>query len=496
MLNKYAALKKYFGYSSFRSGQEKITDTILSGRDILAVLPTGAGKSLCFQLPAVMSEGTAVVISPLISLMKDQVYALRENGISAATINSSLSEEEYREVCRNLLLGEYKLIYVSPERLHTSAFGSAVHSIDISMICVDEAHCVSVWGQDFRSSYLEISDFINSFEKRPVVAAFTATATGIVRDDICRLLSLKNPEITVSGFDRKNLFFSVEEPNDKFSALRKHLDRHKGKSCIVYCSTRKTVDEVCEKLISCGYNATRYHAGLLTDERKYNQELFIKDKVKIIAATNAFGMGIDKADVSLVVHYNMPGDLESYYQEAGRAGRDGSGANCVLFYSPDDISVQEHFINNPADNVHMNEKEKEAFGKRKLKMLGEMENYCVSKTCLRNRILEYFGESTNGECNNCSVCLKGEKHTESYSLKEEKIFDKALFEKLKALRKRISHEKKIPEFCIFSDSILRIMSTDKPDSIEKMKTLKGVSERKAEKYASVFLKEIEKYNLF
>lgn len=493
MPDKYTALKKYFGYSSFRNSQEKIIDAILSGRDILAVLPTGAGKSLCFQLPAVMKEGMAVVVSPLISLMKDQVYALRENGISAATINSSLSEEEYREICKNMFLGKYKLIYVSPERLNTPAFLSAVHSLEISMVCVDEAHCVSVWGQDFRSSYLEIADFINTFEKRPVIAAFTATATEIVRDDICRLLLLENPEIVVSGFDRKNLFFSVKEPNDKFSELKKHLVSCKGKSSIVYCSTRKTVDEVWERLLFHGFNATRYHAGLALDERKHNQELFIRDKAKIMVATNAFGMGIDKADVSLVVHYNMPGDLESYYQEAGRAGRDGNDALCVLFYSPDDITVQEHFINNPADNIHMDETDRETFRKRKMKMLREMENYCRSKTCLRKYISEYFGEEAPKNCGNCSVCLKEKPHR-PHHFEKEKTADEDLFKRLKSLRSKISSESKIPPFCVFTDSVLYIMSREKPDSMDEMKKINGMSERKLEKYAPVFLREIKRYN--
>lgn len=411
-MDKYTALKKYFGYTSFRNGQEEIIDTILSGRDILAVMPTGAGKSICFQVPALVSEGTAIVISPLISLMKDQISALRENGISAATINSSLDRNQLDRTYKAAAEGKFKLLYVSPERLNTGEFSALAQKLNISAVCVDEAHCVSQWGQDFRSSYLEIAFFIASLKSRPVVAAFTATATGKVREDICNLLLLKNPEIMVTGFDRKNLFFEVQTPADKFTALRKCLDSHISKSCIVYCSTRKTVNEVHEKLQSLGYSVSRYHAGLMPDERKHNQDMFVTDKVKIMVATNAFGMGIDKSDVSLVVHYNMPGDIESYYQEAGRAGRDGSEADCILLFSNDDIRIQKFFINNPSENELIDEEQAEAIKKRKTDMLRCMTAYVKSGVCLRNLILRYFGEKTGVSCGKCSVCCGAKKYTD------------------------------------------------------------------------------------
>lgn len=348
--DKYEVLKNFFGYDSFRPGQEEIIDNLLMNKDVLAVMPTGGGKSVCFQVPALMKQGTTIVISPLISLMEDQISTLLENGINAVTINSSLDFEMSTEIFRQAYRREYTLIYVSPERLDFAGFRRLAERIDISMVCIDEAHCVSQWGQDFRSSYLKIPEFISRLKKRPVVAAFTATATQRVRDDIIRLLDLRDPQITVTGFDRKNLYFEVQKPEDKIVAIKKYLDAHIGSSGIIYCSTRKQVEDVWFKLLNSGYNATRYHAGLELDERQMNQNDFIRDRKKIMIATNAFGMGIDKPNVSFVIHYNIPGDIESYYQEAGRAGRDGEPAECILLYSPKDIRVQKYFIENPSEN--------------------------------------------------------------------------------------------------------------------------------------------------
>ena len=419
-MNKHTALKKYFGYDSFRDGQEEIIDNILSGEDVLAIMPTGAGKSLCFQLPALIFNSTTIVISPLISLMKDQILSLRQNGISAETINSSLDKNALKRAYDFVRSGKCRLLYISPERLSTPEFLSLVDEIKIDFVCIDEAHCVSHWGQDFRSSYLEIKDFISSLAERPVVASFTATATDIVRADIIKYIGLNNPKITVTGFDRKNLYFEVKKPDDKFTELRKQLDSHLGKSAIVYCSTRKTVNEVSEKLNSLGYSSSRYHAGLTPDERRNNQELFIDNKVSVMVATNAFGMGIDKSDVSLVVHYNMPSDIESYYQEAGRAGRDGNNADCVLLYSYQDVKIQEFLINNSSDNENLTEKETEQYKKRRMSMLRCMQAYCTSSECLRNTILLYFGEQKHDDCKNCSACL-GEKRYADITLDSQKV---------------------------------------------------------------------------
>lgn len=419
-MTKSEALNKYFGYTSFRNGQEEIIDNILAGKDVLAVMPTGAGKSLCFQIPALMMTGTAIVISPLISLMKDQIAALRENGISAATINSSTDFETATEIFRQAYRGEYKLLYVSPERLDVGGFLRLAKRLRISMVCVDEAHCVSQWGQDFRSSYLKIAEFISSLETRPVVTAFTATATQIVRDDIVRLLELREPEITVTGFDRENLYFEVQKPDSKLIAVKKYLDSHIDNCGIIYCSTRKNVDELSFILSGEGYSVARYHAGLEPEERKANQERFVRDEVKVMVATNAFGMGIDKSNVSFVIHYNMPGDIESYYQEAGRAGRDGEPAECILLFANKDIAVQKYFINNPSDNEEMSEEEIRRMKKRRLDMLTHMIAYSSGGVCLRRYILNYFGQKTRQSCGNCSACC-GERQYSDITVSAQKV---------------------------------------------------------------------------
>ncbi len=418
--DKYSVLKKYFGYDSFRYGQERIVDDMLNGEDVLAVMPTGAGKSLCFQVPSLLSEGTAIVISPLISLMKDQIYALKENGIPAEAINSSSDPIERQEIYEAAYNGKYKLLYISPERLDTAEFLRLASSIKISYVCIDEAHCVSQWGQDFRSSYLKIAEFINSFKVRPTVAAFTATATHTVRDDIIRLLELKSPDIVVTGFDRENLYFEVRDTKDKLSFVESYLGANSEKSGIIYCSTRKTVEQLFHCLKADGYSVTKYHAGLDADERRHNQDNFVRDDLKVMIATNAFGMGIDKSNVSFVIHYNMPGDIESYYQEAGRAGRDGEKAECILLYAKKDIVTQRFFINNPAENEGLTDFEIEMLRKRKSKKLNQMIDYCESNSCLRNYILSYFGEVRVDDCKNCSVCC-GKKEYADITVEAQKI---------------------------------------------------------------------------
>lgn len=404
-MNKYEILKTYFGYDSFRGAQEILIDQILSGRDVLGIMPTGAGKSLCYQIPALMLDGITLVISPLISLMKDQVGSLNQAGIHAAYLNSSLTPGQYRKALSYARQGRYPIIYVAPERLLTPEFLDFARNARISMVAVDEAHCVSQWGQDFRPGYLRIADFIRELPARPVVSAFTATATREVRDDILELLDLRDPAVTSTGFDRGNLYFAVETPRDRYGAVKGYIEEHSGESGIVYCLTRKQVDEVCGHLIRDGFPATRYHAGLSDEERRKNQEDFIYDRAPLMVATNAFGMGIDKSNVRFVLHYGMPKNIESYYQEAGRAGRDGEPAECILYYSGQDVITNRLFIENNRDNLELDPETAELVRGRDLDRLKKMTFYCCTNECLRDYILRYFGEYGSNYCGNCSSCL-------------------------------------------------------------------------------------------
>lgn len=403
-MKKLSVLKDYFGFTSFRIGQEGLIDNILNGRDTLGIMPTGAGKSLCFQLPALMFDGITLVVSPLISLMKDQVGSLIQTGISAAYINSSLNHSQYIKALQNAKDGKYKIIYVAPERLTTEEFIDFAQNAKISMVTIDEAHCVSQWGQDFRPSYLKIPQFISGLQDRPVLAAFTATATPQVREDVIDKLNLKEPYVLTTGFDRKNLFFSVQKPKDKFAALKEYIERNKTKCGIVYCSTRKNVDEVCRNLIKSGFAAVPYHAGLSEEDRRENQDSFIYDKSNIMVATNAFGMGIDKSNVSYIIHYNMPKNIESYYQEAGRAGRDGEPAECLLFYGGQDVVINQLLIDNSNGNEDLDEETIEAIKEKDRELLKIMTFYCHTNDCLREYILDYFGDKTSNYCGNCSNC--------------------------------------------------------------------------------------------
>ncbi|MDR1211126.1 MAG: RecQ family ATP-dependent DNA helicase, partial [Spirochaetaceae bacterium] len=391
-------LAAVFGYASFRPGQEELIAALLEGRDVLAVMPTGAGKSLCYQIPALMLDGMTVVISPLISLMKDQVNALTEAGVRAALLNSSLSPSEYELTVKRAAAGEYRILYLAPERLRKAELRYFASSVSLPLVVIDEAHCVSQWGHDFRPSYLEIAGFIDSLDRRPAVAAFTATATARVKEDIFRALALRQPFAITTGFDRKNLYFAVEKPKNKDAALLAFLESRKDKSGIVYCSTRKAVDEVCDLLCRHGYAAARYHAGLDDGERLRNQDDFLYDRKTVMAATNAFGMGINKSNVSFVVHYNMPKNIESYYQEAGRAGRDGEKAECVLFYSGRDVHTNRFLITSNHDE------EGEAMVAHNLELLRSMTFYATGTDCLRSRLLRYFGEQAPPYCGNCSNC--------------------------------------------------------------------------------------------
>ena len=406
MPEKLDLLKQYYGHDAFRRGQEPLIDALLSGRDALGVMPTGAGKSVCYQLPALMLPGLTLVISPLISLMADQVAALRASGIDAAYVNSTLSASEYGETLRLAATGVYRIIYVAPERLAAPGFAHFARSANISLVAVDEAHCVSQWGQDFRPSYLDIARFIDDLPRRPTVGAFTATATEAVKADIVKLLKLQNPLTVTTGFDRPNLYFDVVRPKHKLDCAMDYVLSHPGQSGIIYCATRKGVEQVCEKLTRAGISATRYHAGLEDDERQRNQDDFVYDRRQVMVATNAFGMGIDKSNISFVLHYNMPKNIENYYQEAGRAGRDGSRAECVLMYSPADVQTARYFIDNAfeSENEALSEAERRGVYEKDMARLKQMTGYCKTSGCLRAYLLRYFGDDAPDHCGNCGNC--------------------------------------------------------------------------------------------
>lgn len=404
-MDKFQALKHYFGYDSFREGQEILIDSILSGRDALGIMPTGSGKSLCFQIPALMMEGITLVISPLISLMKDQVTTLNQAGIHAAYLNSSLTASQYYKALAYAREGRYPIIYVAPERLVTDEFLDFALNTNISMVAVDEAHCVSQWGQDFRPSYLKIVDFIDKLPKRPVISAFTATATKEVREDVIDILMLREPAVVSTGYDRPNLYLGVQSPKDKYATLKNYVECHPDQCGIIYCLTRKLVEEVCDRLNQEGFSATRYHAGLSDEERRKNQDDFIYDRSQIMVATNAFGMGIDKSNVRFVIHYNMPKNLESYYQEVGRCSRDGEPGECILLYSGQDVVTNQMFIDNNQDNQELDSLTRQMVMERDRERLKKMTFYSFTNECLRDYILRYFGEYGENYCGNCSNCL-------------------------------------------------------------------------------------------
>lgn len=407
-------LRGQFGYEAFRPGQRELVEAALEGRDVLGIMPTGAGKSLCYQVPALVLPGTAIVISPLVSLMHDQVSALVGDGIPAAFLNSQLTPAQQADVLRDAAEGAYKLLYIAPERLGDSRFHAFAEQASISLIAVDEAHCVSQWGQDFRPSYLGIAAFIEQLPQRPAVAAFTATATTRVADDIIRLLGLRAPTRIVTGFDRPNLHFEVEQLTEKRKLARtaSYALEHASDSGIVYCSTRKQVERLQGALVEADVRATRYHAGLSAKERQANQRAFVNDDAPVMVATNAFGMGIDKSNVRYVIHHNMPGSLEAYYQEAGRAGRDGEPADCLLFWNDGDIATARFFIEQDTENEALTREEAETVRAAQRRRLAAMAGYCLTTDCLRATILRYFGENVDfassaasgAGCGNCSNC--------------------------------------------------------------------------------------------
>jgi len=523
-MDKRDVLKKYFGYDDFREGQEKLIDAILAGRDVLGIMPTGAGKSLCYQVPALMLPGMAVVISPLISLMKDQVQLLNQAGVHAAYINSSLTEGQISRALALAAEGRYKIIYVAPERLETYGFAGFAREADIRLLAVDEAHCISQWGQDFRPSYLKIASFVRSLPERPVVCAFTATATRRVAEDIRSSLELRDPLTCLTGFDRPNLFFAVETPKNKTAWILSYVLEHAEESGIIYCATRRNVDTLWQKLCDAGVPCVRYHAGLSPEERRRAQDDFTYDVKPVVVATNAFGMGIDKSNVRYVLHYNMPQSLENYYQEAGRAGRDGAPARCVLLYSGQDIIVNRMLMGRREHRADLSEEEWYSARKKDETRLQSMISYCLDGRCLRSTILGYFGEMRDVPCGRCSVCCPevqlvdlsvaraagrakkgagvgagsgagGRRGRGAAAAGQRELTDteKELFERLRAVRRSAAGEAHVPPYIVFSDKTLTEMCIRRPADREDMLAVSGVGEFKFEKYGELFLGEIREF---
>ena len=505
-MNINQTLKQYFGYDSLRTGQEELINGILAGHDVLGIMPTGAGKSLCYQLPALMLKGITLVISPLISLMSDQVKALNQAGVHAAYINSSLTENQIRMALSYASQGRYKIIYVAPERLNTPRFLDFACNADISMLTVDEAHCISQWGQDFRPSYLEIAGFLTRLPRRPIVSAFTATATERVKNDIVASLGLNNPVTMVTGFDRPNLFFRVvtrKGGSQKDNSIINYVKKHEDESGIIYCATKKNVDKLYTLLNEQGISAGRYHAGLSNDERKQNQEDFTYDRIRVMVATNAFGMGIDKSNVRYVLHYNMLQSLEYYYQEAGRAGRDGEEAECVLFFSKQDIMINKFLLQNKASAGDVaSDMQKTANDRRKLQ---QMINYCETDKCLREFILSYFGDTTPCICNKCSNCVvvedeeeetyveTGKKRKKAAQLAGLNELGAALFEKLRSVRTELAAEKSVPPYIICSDKTLKDMCAKLPRDKEQLADVYGMGEQKIQNYGEAFVTAVNSF---
>lgn len=472
-----AVLCKYYGYKGFKPIQQKAIASILNGEDTFVVMPTGGGKSLCYQVPALMLDGLTLVISPLISLMKDQVDQLVRLGICAACMNSMLDGEQYQQLRRQIQAGQIQILYIAPERLRSGDFLSLLRRQKISLVAVDEAHCVSQWGHDFRPSYHEISRFIRSLPVRPVVAAFTATATAETRSDIIQQLELIRPNIYRASFNRANLILAVERDGKRKEALLQFVETHKGQSGIIYCNTRKEVDKVWDMLRRAGIPVLRYHGGMEDWERNENQEKFLQEQIDLIVATNAFGMGINKADVRYVVHYNLPKNIESYYQEIGRAGRDGLPSLCVLFFSYADVHVNRYLLEQSGKSEDRLAIE--------LEKLDAMVQYATTKRCLRQQILQYFGEKAAEHCQGCSNCCE-------VSLGKPKIqqMEEELLNALRSTRLLAAIEEGVPSYEILSDELLQELAQKQPVSILALKQVAGLEDDTVTKYGEIFLKTI------
>ncbi len=496
-------LKKHFGYNSFRPLQKQVIESVLAGRDALVLMPTGGGKSLCYQLPALMLPGITLVISPLIALMKDQVDLLKANGVDAAFLNSTLSDEDVFSVKESVQRGAIKILYCAPERLAMSEFKQWLKGLQISLIAIDEAHCISEWGHDFRPEYRKLKSLRAEFAKVPIIA-LTATATSTVRDDIIEQLRFKDADVVVSSFNRPNLHYVVKPKQKTYAQLIKILPKYKDEPTIIYCFSRKETKKLADKLKKSGYSAAHYHAGLSAAVRSKTQERFMKDKTSIIVATVAFGMGINKPDVRLVIHYSIPKSVEGYYQETGRAGRDGLDSLCVLFYSYADKIKQDYFIRQISDATVRETSEQK---------LATIVEYATTTRCRRKFLLNYFGESYAAEkCGGCDSCgtheksaattrtakgitkkraaanIESEEDTESYP------YDVVLYEKLRAFRKKVAERLEVPPFVIFSNVSLQEMATTFPQNLESFARISGVGKGKLAKFGETFVRHIRAYS--
>ncbi len=492
MKDIHTILKQTYGYDCFREGQEKLIRAILNGQDVMAILPTGAGKSLCYQIPALAMDGITLVVSPLISLMQDQVRALLSVGVRAAYLNSSLTPGQIALATRNAERGMYKIIYAAPERLLTESFLRFARSADISLLAVDEAHCISQWGQDFRPAYLKIRSFIDQLPHRPPVAAFTATATRQVSRDIEDQLGLQSPLCYAGGMDRPNLYFGTVRPIDKDAFICRYVYTHKDESGIIYCLTRKETERIADMLTSHGIGACAYHGGMADEDRHRVQDDFVYDRVRVIIATNAFGMGIDKPDVRFVLHAGMPSRMEDYYQQAGRAGRDGARAECILLFNPQELEINYYMIEQTPENDPLTPEQRKVYVETQKQYLQQMIYYAASRqTCLRKRILDYFGEKSKSSCGNCSICCQNIPVPTKNQIAA--AYDERLFSLLKAQCKKWALFEGVPSYTIASDTMLRELSALKPQTTAQLRQISGFGEAKIRRYGNDLLRLIQQY---